>query len=35
VFHVAANAANGDDAAEGDDVHTVAVEAVPGTPRSR
>jgi hypothetical protein len=29
VFHVAANAANGDDAAEGDYVHTAAVESVP------
>jgi len=27
VFHVAANAANGDDAAEGDYVHTVAIES--------
>ena len=29
VFHVAANAADGDETAEGDDVHTLAVESAP------
>lgn len=33
VFHVAANAANGDGTAEGDAIHTVAVESVPSTGR--
>lgn len=33
VFHVAANAANGDETAEGDYVHTAVVETGPGSPR--
>lgn len=32
VFHVAANAANGDGTAEGDYVHTAAVESAPASP---
>jgi hypothetical protein len=32
VLHIAANAANGDDTAEGDYVHTSAVESAPGLP---
>jgi hypothetical protein len=35
VVHVAANAANGDDTADGDYVHTAAAESVPGPVRSR
>jgi hypothetical protein len=32
VFHVAANAADGDETAEGDSIHTLAVESTPGSP---
>lgn len=35
VFHVAANAANGDDTAEGDYVHSLAVERAPEAPGPR
>jgi hypothetical protein len=35
VFHVAANAADGDETAEGDHVHTLALETVPGPPAPR
>lgn len=35
IFHVAANAANGDETAEGDHVHTLAVKSGPGSPPSR